>query len=169
MATTIPVPIMFALPDGWRSVPPDEVGSPGAAFVALRPPASNGFTPNITISGEIRGDLPLSRIADEAVANLHRQFSAVKVGRRSEVGSPDNPGITQAVRMRLVLDGRPQDVAQLQVFLSMQDVHDPRRQAVLHIVLSATPDRFETVIGEFQQFISTIRPEVAPRPNGGPR
>ncbi|MET0236676.1 MAG: hypothetical protein ABW224_18650 [Kibdelosporangium sp.] len=169
MATTIPVPIMFSLPDGWISAPPDEVGSPSAAFVALRPPARNGFTPNITISGEIRGDLPLSRIADEAVANLRRQVGAVKLGRRSEVGSPDNPGLTQAVRMRLTLDGRPQDVAQLQVFLSMQDVSDSRRQAVLHIVLSATPDRFEQVIGEFQQFVSTIRPEVAPRPNGGPR
>jgi hypothetical protein len=72
--------------------------------------------------------------------------------------------------MRIELNGHPQDVAQLQVFLGMQDVNDPRRQAVLRIVLTATPDRFEQVIGDFQQFISTIRPEQATQTrNGGER
>lgn len=155
MATTIPVPIQFSLPDGWISAPPDEVGSPHVAFVALRPPADNGFTPNITISGEIRGDVPLTTVADEALATLRREVGQVKEGRRSDLGD----GLTQAVRLRIDLNGRPQDIAQLQVFLAMQDVRDPRRQAVLRIVLSATPDRFEQVVADFQQFISTIRPD----------
>ena len=161
MATAIPVPIEFSLPDGWRSAPPDQVGAPDAAFVALRPPASSGFTPNITISGEIRNDTPLSVVADEAMAKLRREVGNVQPGKRTEAGSAKSPALTQAVRMRLILNGRPKDVVQLQVFIGMQDVHDPRREAVLHIVLSATPDRFEVVIGEFQQFISTIRPEGA--------
>jgi hypothetical protein len=71
--------------------------------------------------------------------------------------------------MRITLNGHPQDLAQLQVFLGMQDVRDPRRQAVLRIVLTATPDRFDQVIGDFQQFISTIRPETAQTRNGGMR
>lgn len=170
MATTIPVPIEFSLPDGWRSVPPDEVGSPNAAFVALRPPAANGFTPNITVSGEIRGDVPLGQLADEALARMRREIGTVHVGRRKEVGTPDNPGLTQAVRLAITLHGRPQDIVQLQVFLGMQDIRNPPRQAVLHIVLSATPDRFEDVIGEFQRFIATIRPEgPAPGPSGRAR
>jgi hypothetical protein len=172
MATTIPVPIEFSLPDGWLSAPPDEVGSPHVAFVALRPPASNGFTPNITISGDIRGDVPLGVVADEALANAEREVGSgnVKLGNRTEAGTPANPGLTQALRMRISLNGHPQDVAQLQVFLGMQDVRDPRSKAVLRIVLTATPDRFEQVIGDFQQFISTIRPEQAAHTrNGGTR
>jgi hypothetical protein len=173
MATTIPVPIEFSLPDGWLSAPPDEVGSPHVAFVALRPPASNGFTPNITISGEVRGDVPLGVVADEALANMQREVGPANVrpGNRTEAGTPANPGLTQALRMRINLNGRLQDVAQLQVFLGMQDVRDPRRRAVLRIVLTATPDRFEQVIGDFRQFISTIRPEqaAAHTRNGGRR
>lgn len=168
MATTIPVPIEFSLPEGWVSAPPDEVGTPDAAFVALRPPASSGFTPNITISGEVRShDASLTQVAGEALDKLQRSFRNVQLGRRKEVGSANNPGLTQAVRMTISLNGRPQDVVQLQVFLSMQDVRDPQRSAVLHIVLSATPDRFDDVIGEFQQFISTIRPDQAAMSSNG--
>ncbi len=159
MATTIPVPIEFSLPPGWRSVPPDAVGSPAAAFVALRPPAVDGFTPNITISGELGDDVPLTVLADDALAKLRREVGQVRLGKRTELGSYDSPALTQAVRMGITLHGRPLDVVQLQVFLGMRDVREPGRRVVLHIVLSATPDRFDAVVGEFQRFIATIRPE----------
>jgi hypothetical protein len=163
VATTIPVPIEFSLPEGWRSVPPDDVGTPEAAFVALHPASSQGFTANITISGEVRpADIPLTEVADEALDRLRAGARELKPGRRTESGSPANPGLTQAVRMLVDINGRPQDLVQLQVFLGMQDTRDPRRRAVLHIVLSALPDQFERVVGDFQQFISTIRPEGAP-------
>jgi hypothetical protein len=168
MATTIPVPIEFALPDGWRAAPPDEVGSPNVAFVALKPPAVNGFTSNITISGEIRPDAPLDQLADEALAKLHNEVAQMKVGNRSQHGTPENPGLTQAVRMLIQAGGRQMDVAQLQVFLGMQDVRDPSRQAVLHIVLSADSDEFERVIVDFQQFLTTVKPDpAAQQTNGG--
>jgi hypothetical protein len=32
---------------------------------------------------------------------------------------------------------------------------------VLHVVLSALPEQFQQVIGDFQQFLSTIKPEGA--------
>ena len=160
MATTIPVPIEFSLPEGWVSAPPDEVGAPEAAFVALRPSAANGFTPNITIAGEVRtDDVPLSVVADEAAEKLERATGQVQVGRRSEVGTPDNPGFTQAVRTRIKVGGQPLDVVQLQVFLGMADVQDPDRRAVLHIALTSKPDQFESVVGDFQKFLKTIRPE----------
>ncbi|RSM79358.1 hypothetical protein DMH04_31905 [Kibdelosporangium aridum] len=168
MATTIPVPIEFSLPDGWRAAPPDEVGSPNVAFVALKPPAVNGFTSNITISGEIRPDVPLDQIADEALARLRNQVVQMKVGNRGQHGSPENPGLTQAVRVLIQAGGRQMDVAQLQVFIGMQDVRDPDRQAVLHIVLSADSDEFERVITDFQQFLTTVRPDpAAQNTNGG--
>ncbi|ALG12527.1 hypothetical protein [Kibdelosporangium phytohabitans] len=167
MATTIPVPIEFSLPTGWQAAPPDEVGSPNVAFVALKPPAVNGFTSNITISGEVRPDVPLTDIADEALAKLQAEVAQMKVGKRSEHGTPENPGLTQAVRMLIVANGRQMDVAQLQVFLGMQDVRNPQQQAVLHLVLTADSDEFERVVSDFQQFIETVRPDTGAQNNNG--
>jgi hypothetical protein len=154
MATTLPVPIEFSLPDGWISAPPDEVGAPQAAFVALHPASSDGFTANITISGEIRpDDVPLSKVADEVVARLENGLGRVEVGRRNEVDS----GFTQLVRMTVPMQGGPREVVQFQVFLAMDDKSHPNRRAVLEIVLSATPAQFEQVVDDFQQFLKTIR------------
>lgn len=162
MVATLPVPIEFSLPEGWRSVPPDQAGAEQAAFVALRPPASQGFTANITISGEVRGaDEPLTQIADEAVEKLRSSARDVHLGRRNEVGSPESPGLTQAVRMTVDLNGRPTEIGQFQVFIVMRDKADARRRAVLHVVLTGLPDQFDWALEEFQQFVSTIRPEAA--------
>ena len=133
-----------------------------AAFVAVHPASSQGFTANITITGEIRtDDAPLTHIADEALDRLRVGAGNVTPGRRSEVGSAENPGLTQAVQFSIDLKGQPLDIVQLQVFLGMRDIRDERRRAVLHIVLSALPEQFERVIGDFQEFLSTIRPEGA--------
>ena len=163
MVTTLPVPIEFSLPEGWRSVPPDEAGADQAAFVALHPPASRGFTPNITISGEVReDDLPLAGIADDAVDKLRASGARdVELGRRNEVGSEASPGLTQAVKLTADIEGRTQEIGQFQVFIVMRDTHEARRRAVLHVVLTALPDQFDDVFGDFQQFVSTIRPEEA--------
>ena len=162
MVATIPVPIRFSLPEGWRSVPPDQVDAADAAFVALRPPGVKGFTPNVTITGELEdADVPLSQFADQAVERLRRGAPDAEVGKRKESGSERNPGLTQAVRMTLLLNNRPEQLVQLQVFLGMRDVRDSSRFAVLQIVLSALAEQFEDVVGDFQQFLSTIQPEEA--------
>jgi hypothetical protein len=128
--------------------------------VALHAASSNGFTANITINGEVRtDDASLTQIADEALAKLERTVGRVQLGRRNEVGSPENPGLTQAVRTSVQLNGRPREVVQLQVFLGMRDVRGEQRRAVLHIVLTATPEQFEQVIGDFQKFLATVRPD----------
>lgn len=155
MATTLPVPIEFSLPAGWLSAPPDEVGAPQAAFVALHPGSAAGFTANVTISGEVRTDVTLAEVAAEAVARLERGVGQVEVGRRNELES----AYTQVVRMTVPIDGRPVELVQLQVFLAMPDVRDESRRAVLEIVLSATPEQFEDLVGDFQSFLETIRPD----------
>jgi hypothetical protein len=43
VATQLPVRIEFRLPDGWQAAPPDEVGTPGAAFVAQIPTVLDDF------------------------------------------------------------------------------------------------------------------------------
>ncbi|MET9259989.1 hypothetical protein [Amycolatopsis sp. NPDC004079] len=164
MAATIPVPIQFSLPEGWRSVPPDDVGTPESAFVALCPSeARQGFTPNISISGEIRQSIDLIAIGDEAVDNLRAAGAqGVKLGRRDETGTAANPGLAQAVKLVVPLGGRTVDLVQYQVFLLIRDQRDLRREAVLHVVLSALlEEQFQRVIGDFQKFLETIQPEKA--------
>lgn len=164
MVATLPVPIEFSLPEGWVSAPPNEVGAGDSAFVALHPPASKGFTANITITGEVReADVPLTQVADEALERLRQGDPEVRMGKRKESGSPENPGLSQAVRFSIVLDGRRVDVVQLQVFLGLQDKREPHRRAVLHIVLSALPEQFDQVAEDFQKFLSTVRPEEGAR------
>ncbi|WP_447003503.1 hypothetical protein ACRAKI_28105 [Saccharothrix isguenensis] len=155
MATTLPVPIEFSLPDGWLSAPPDEVGAPQAAFVALHPGPSAGFTANVTISGEVRSGVTVAEVAAEAAARLERDVGPVEIGRRNELES----AYTQVVRMTVPIGGRPVELLQLQVFLAMPDVRDENRRAVLEIVLSATPEQFEDLVGDFQAFLKTIRPD----------
>jgi hypothetical protein len=161
---TLPVPIEFSLPEGWRSVPPDQVDTPEAAFVALHTGlVGSGFTPNITITGEVVGDdVPLTVIADQAVERLRATDPGeVRLGRRSEVGSAENPGLTQAVKLTTNLRGGLGELVQFQVFLGMADRRQPGRRAVLHIVLTSLLEQFPQVINDFQQFIATIQPESA--------
>lgn len=163
MVTTLPVPIEFSLPPGWRSVPPDDVDSPDAAFVALHPEKTHeGFTPNIAITGEVHEDnVTLVQLADTEVERLREGALDVRLGRRNEIGNEEDPGLTQAVKLHVNLQGRPQDVYQYQVFLVMRDRQDPARRGVLQVVLSALPEQFPTVIEDFQQFLSSITPESA--------
>ena len=160
MAATGLIPIECVLPDGWRSVPPAETDAGDVAFVALHPASSNGFTANITIGGEVGGaEVPLALIADETLARLRTSVHDLRIGERVVFGSAHNPGLTQAVRLSVELHGRMRDIVQLQVHVGFRDTRDRRGQVVLHIVLSATPEQFEHVIGDFQQFVSTIRPD----------
>jgi len=162
VVATIPVPIQFSLPEGWRSVPPDLLDAAESAFVALRPPGVKGFTPNITVSGDLQDPaVPLAQLADAAVERLRRGAPDAELGTRKESGSDRGPGLTQAVRMTLLLNNLPEQLVQLQVFLGITDTRDPNRYAVLEIVLSALAEQFQEVVGDFQKFLSTIRPEGA--------
>ncbi|PVE04187.1 hypothetical protein [Streptomyces scopuliridis] len=161
MPTTLPVPIEFELPEGWRAAPPDEVGAPGAAFVALHPRPDAGFTANITIDGEYRPDAAtLPEIAQESVERLSQATTSVVVAGRREVGSADAPGFTQTLAVSAVVGGVPQDLVQSQVYLSMLDVADPRKRAVIRLVLTATASQHPSVVEDFQDFVRTVRPDT---------
>ncbi|MEU9477389.1 hypothetical protein [Streptomyces sp. NPDC048191] len=164
MTTTLPVKITFSLPDGWQAAPPDEVGAPGVAFVALHPASIDGFTANITIAGRMRNDsATMWEIADESVRRL-QQAGPVEVVKKAEVGSPDIPGLTdspgvvQNLRLHTTLRGEPLELLQSQVYLGMEDVRNPAERAVLEFVLTAKPTQLDAVIGDFQAFLRTVHP-----------
>lgn len=158
MATTLPVQIEFSLPDGWIPAPPDEVGAPGVAFVALHPESHGSFRTNITISGQPRPDsTPLAIIADETFDRLKQGAVAILADRR-EVGSPEAPGLTQVVRVSTTIDGEPIELIQSQVYLSFQDVDDAAKRAVVELVLTTTAEVFQRVVPDFQKFVASVRP-----------
>ncbi|MCX3061783.1 hypothetical protein [Streptomyces beihaiensis] len=174
MTATLPVKISFSLPDGWQAAPPDEVGAPNVAFVALHPESvDGGFTANITISGEMRNDgATMSQIADESIPRLE-QGGTVRVLKKTEVGTPDIPGLTDApgVVQNLVLSttlrGEPAELCQSQFYLGVEDVKNPAKRAVIEIVLTAKQNQLAEVIDDFKEFLRTVRPtddEIADSP-----
>lgn len=161
MTTTLPVPIAFELPDGWRATPPDGVGATGSAFVALHAHPDEGFTANITIDGEFRPDeATLPEIADESVENLRRSAASVEVAERREVGSPDAPGLTQTLAVSAVAGGSLRNLVQSQVYLSLLDVTDPSKRAVIRLILTATASQHLAVLEDFRDFVRTVRPDT---------
>lgn len=164
MATTLPIKISFSLPDGWQAAPPDEVGAPGVAFVALHPASMDGFTANITIAGQMRNDsASMWQIADESVRRL-QQAGPVEVIKKAEAGTPDAPGLTDApgvvqnLRLSTTLRGEPLELLQSQVYLGMEDVKDPAKRVVIELVLTAKSSQLGQVIEDFKEFIRTVRP-----------
>ncbi|MEU6147588.1 hypothetical protein ABZ848_45475 [Streptomyces sp. NPDC047081] len=164
MATTLPIKISFSLPDGWQAAPPDEVGAPGAAFVALHPASVDGFMANITISGRMRSDsASLWQIADESVRRL-QQAGSVEVLKKTEAGTPDAPGLTDApgvvqnLRLSTTLKGEPLELLQSQVYLGMEDVKDPGKRVVIEVVLTAKSTQLQALIEDFKAFLRTVHP-----------
>lgn len=161
MATTLPVPIAFELPEGWRAASPDAAGAPGAAFVAVHPRPDAGFTANITVDGEYRPDAAtLSEIADASVERMRRAVGSVEVTTRRETGSAEAPGLTQTLALSAVVKGAYLDLVQAQAYLSLLDVTDPARRVVIRLVLTATAAQFPEVLEDFQDFVRTVRPDT---------
>lgn len=155
MATQLPVRIEFSLPEGWTAAPPDEVGAPNAAFVALHPPAHDGFTTNITISGDHRDDdVELATVAEESVARLTKSVGGVRVLTRTAV----DDGYTQTLEIKSTIEGHPHDLVQCQAYLSMHDVEEPAKRAIIDLVLTTTADRFEEFVKDFEYFVRTVKP-----------
>ncbi|MFI5588395.1 hypothetical protein ACIA5G_25305 [Amycolatopsis sp. NPDC051758] len=157
MVTELPVRIEFALPDGWQAAPPDEVGAPEVAFVAVRPVSPGGFVTNLTIAGEIRDPaVRMATIADESVHRVENVAESVRVRDRADLGQGDAPGLTQLLDIELAEGKR---LVQCQVYLPIDDAHD--QHTVLELVLTCTPEQFDDVASDFQRFVGTVRPTPA--------
>lgn len=159
MAASMPVPIEFRLPEGWQAAKPEEVGAPGAAFVALHPSSQiPGFTTNITIDGELRSDeIPLVDVAEESVTNLAEASRGVSVSDRREIGTPEAPGLTQLLTVSAVIGETTRELIQCQVYLAMPDEQQSDVRAVVRLAVTAPSEQFESVRADFQEFVSTVR------------
>jgi hypothetical protein len=162
VATTVPTPIEFQLPDGWLPAPPDEVGAPAAAFVALHPASADrqlaGFTANITIAGEIRDDgAPLTQLAEESVARLSTS-ATVRVASRVTDTSTTVPGLSQVLNIATRHGNAVHQLIQCQAYLDLTDATTPATRVVIELGLTATATQIQSLLPDFQSFIRTVRP-----------
>ncbi|HET6499871.1 MAG TPA: hypothetical protein VFG87_03815 [Amycolatopsis sp.] len=156
MASHLPVPIHFELPDGWESAQPDEVGAPGAAFVALNTATRGaGFTANITVDGSFRPN-DLAVMADESVRQISAAVHSVGVVSREEAGSPEAPCLMQDLRATADVNGVVRELAQFQVYLTMGWSPDHRQSAVVRATLTCADDQIADVLDDFRSFVGTL-------------
>ncbi|WP_037836266.1 hypothetical protein [Streptomyces sp. NRRL S-244] len=161
MPTTLPVPIEFSLPEGWRAAPPDEVGAPEAAFIALHPHPDSGFTANITVDGDFLPDgTTLEELADASVVRVRAMAETTEVVGRRAIDSPTAPGLTQRLTLSAVVAGVHRDLVQTQVYTTVQDAGDPDKRAMIRTVLTATAAQHDSVLPDFQAFLRTVRPDT---------
>lgn len=173
MPGTLPVPLEIELPQGWRAAPPDEVGAPLAAFVALHTASrGQGFMPNITVTGRtLQGAVGLHGLAEESVRRLRENVGPVEVVQRTEVGtSPapgliDAPGIVQNVRIRATVNGEPMELAQSQFLLVLENKRRRGERVEIEIALTARTSQLGDVLEDFRTFVAALRP-ADPAPGG---
>jgi hypothetical protein len=65
--------------------------------------------------------------------------------------------------MTTEIKGVKRELVQSQVYLSMNDTEDARKRAVIRAVLTSTVEQFGSVIDDFREFLSTLRPDTPPR------
>ncbi|MFH8990859.1 hypothetical protein [Streptomyces sp. NPDC017940] len=159
----MPVPLELRLPEGWHAASPERTGVPDAAFVALHAYPDDGFTANVTVDSTFRPDTAtLAEIGDESVGNLGEVAEALDVVSRHEIGSAAAPGLTQTLTLTTTVGGVRRRLTQSQVYLSLLDVHDPARRAVVRLVLTATATQHDDVLEDFRDIVASVRPENSP-------
>ncbi|URM92255.1 hypothetical protein LUW75_22435 [Streptomyces sp. MRC013] len=159
MPTSLPIPIKFRLPEGWLPARPVD-GDPGVAFAAVHPQPDAGFAANITIEGGFSPETrTLAELAAESAERLCEIAGPVTVTDRREFGGADTPGLTQRLTFSAaVSDNAYRDLVQTQVYLSLVDVKDPRKRAVIRLALTVTAGQYDGVAGDFQEFLRSVRP-----------
>lgn len=138
----LPVPIEFSLPDGWESIDPTTLDTPGVAFVAVKRDSSARFTSNLTIYGEVRdNDTTLTEIADEASTDGSGQLGgAPEVVHRKKEGEGLVAAITQVVEFPAPEGSGVERLHQTQTLVQFPDSHGPNRRGIIMFAATAAPD-----------------------------
>ncbi|WJV48135.1 hypothetical protein [Streptomyces flavofungini] len=155
----ITVPLELRLPESWQAAPPELVGVPDAAFVAVHAHPDDGFTANVTVDSAYRPDTAtLAELGDESVADLSVVAESLDVMSRHEIGSAAAPGLTQTLALTTVVNGVRRELTQSQVYLSLLDVRAPGRRTVVRLILTATTAQHDDVLEDFRDIVATVRP-----------
>ena len=142
-------PIEFTIPPGWRT-PVDGTSSALGTVVAGRPE----HDAVIVADGGLRPDkASLAEIAEETVTAIRESGTVVEVLHREELGTAASPGFAQ-----ILLARDAAETVQCQTFIAMLDLDDSSERAVLRLVLVTPKEHVAALVGDFQQFLSIVRP-----------
>lgn len=177
MTTKLPLPIEFRLPDGWFGAPPDEVGAPGVAFVAVHQGAGHqgaghqgsggGFTPNITVDGDIPPEgATLEETADASVERMRTVASSVALVERVEGGDDEVRTLRQQLSFTVTVDGERYALLQTQIYLFLADDRDHARHAVVRLALTAEVAGHDDLLADFYDVVRSVAPALPPGPGG---
>jgi hypothetical protein len=145
------VPLGFAVPEGWSTAVPAEVGIPAADFVAVGPAEPGEFTPNITVSTHRRPDGPtVTDLADEALGRAAVAVTEVELANRTEIGDPRAPGVTQVIEVRT----DDHQLTQTQVHLAIPLADSPADLLAVELVCTCAPTQTAAVTPVFQEFVA---------------
>lgn len=159
MPTALPLPIEFELPDAWHGAPPDEVGAPGVAFVALHEGTHHGFTPNITIDGEMPAEgATLEEVADSSVEKTRSFASSVALVERVEGGDDEVRTLRQQLSFTVTVDGERHALLQTQIYLFLADDRDQAHHAVVRLALTAAVAEHDELLEDFFTFARSVTP-----------
>ncbi|WP_019811263.1 hypothetical protein [Saccharomonospora halophila] len=138
----LPVPIEFSLPDGWESVDPTTLETPGVAFLAVKRDSSARFTSNLAVYGEVRdNDTTLTEIADEASTDGSGQVGgATEVVHRTKEGKGLVAAVTQIVEFPAPEGSGIERLHQTQTLVQFPDSHGPDRRGIIMFAATAPPD-----------------------------
>ncbi|WP_233345802.1 hypothetical protein [Saccharomonospora iraqiensis] len=154
----LPVPIEFSLPDGWESIDPSTLDTPGVAFVAVNRDSSARFTSNLTIYGEVRdNDTTLTEIADEASTDGSGELGgAPEVVHRKKEGEGLVAAITQVVEFPAPEGSGVERLQQTQTLVQFPDSHGPDRRGIIMFGATAAPDD-PSAMDVLERVIDTLR------------
>ncbi|MER5777638.1 hypothetical protein ABT144_25780 [Streptomyces sp. NPDC002039] len=79
------------------------------------------------------------------------------VADRREFDNAGVPALTQRLVFSVAAGHVHRDLVQSQVYLSVVDTEEPRKRAVIRLILTATAAQHDHVLGDFQEFLRSVR------------
>ncbi|MER6713592.1 hypothetical protein [Streptomyces sp. NPDC000877] len=98
-------------------------------------------------------------VADVAFAAVHSQPDAGFAANITIDGDVP-PALAQRLVFSTVVDGAHRGLVQSQVYLSLSDVKNSHKRAVIRLTLTATAGQHDAILGDFQDFVRTVVPDT---------
>jgi len=150
-----------ALPDGWRTIPPDRLGTPGIAFAAAHDVPDSGFTANVTVGVQRSADPGLVlTLGAEALRAIQATEQDVALHRREQSGGTQAPALAQEVRFTTTIDGEPVRLTQVQEFVARPGA-DGAPATVWTLSATATQAQAEALADDLETLLGALRAEIA--------
>jgi hypothetical protein len=147
-----------ALPDGWRLIPPETLGTPGIAFAAAHEVPDAGFTANVTVGVQRSADPGLVRaLGAEAVRAIEASEQDVAVHRQEARG---DLAVAQEVHFTTTIDGDPVPMTQVQEFVAVPAA-DGGPATVWTVSATATRAQAEALAEGLTTLLDALRAEIA--------